>query len=379
MQDNVPISMNAAHPSLSFPYLPRRIAVARTGCGLTQAALSKRLGFKDRQTVAAIEAGERRVGVEELLAIMSIVGRDMEFFTDPFLLVGEGAFSYRASGIDPATLDGFEARVRGWIALWQHLGVRKGERLAPIRPRLAVDEQSSFEEAQRTGEAVALELALGPIPAEKLASALEERFGLLVLNVDTPAGISGAACQMSSGDVILANRNESEGRRNFDLAHELFHVLTWNALPPERVDRENPTGYKQKRIEQLADNFAGGLLMPADALREAWAAKPSEMEIGGWILAMANRYRVSTSALKWRLAAIGLITPSDAANLKDRKQPASAKSSPPLFSRRFIERAAWGIERGEISVRRLATLLGVEIAGLKELFTSNALPVPFDL
>ena len=44
-----------------------------------------------------------------------------------------------------------------------------------------------------------------------------------------------------------------------------------------------------------------------------------------------------------------------------------------------MERAAWEIERGEISVRRLARLLDVEIAGLKELFTSNAQSVPFDL
>ena len=107
--------------------------------------------------------------------------------------------------------------------------------------------------------------------------------------------------------------------------------MTWNALPPERVDRENPRGYKQKRIEQLADNFAGGLLMPSDALREAWAAKPAALGIDEWMLTMANRYCVSTSALKWRLTAIGVFTPVDAAKIKDRKQPSAAKDRQPLF------------------------------------------------
>jgi uncharacterized protein DUF955 len=40
-----------------------------------------------------------------------------------------------------------------------------------------------------------------------------------------PEGISGVACQLQAGDAILINRQENEGRRNFDLAHEIFHVL----------------------------------------------------------------------------------------------------------------------------------------------------------
>ena len=73
--------------------------------------------------------------------------------------------------------------------------------------------------------------------------------GLLVLLVDMPKGISGVACQIPGADSILINRKDSEGRRNFDLAHELFHVLTWDALPPERVDRGSPSGSKAKSVQ----------------------------------------------------------------------------------------------------------------------------------
>ena len=38
------------------------------------------------------------------------------------------------------------------------------------------------------------------------------------------------------GATILVNRHEPRGRRSFDLAHELFHVLTWDAMPPERIE-----------------------------------------------------------------------------------------------------------------------------------------------
>ena len=379
MQDRKSGAMSPVPATLSFPYLPRRVAVAREKSGLTQTKLSQLVGFKDRQTLASIESGERRVSAQELITIMQATGFGIDFFTDPFLLVDEGAFSYRASGVNEKVLDGFEEHVRGWIALWKHLGERCKECPNPLRFRLAFDANSTFEDAQIAAERVAVELNLTDIPAENLISAIDERFHLLVLSVDMPKGVSGAACQIASGDVILTNRMESEGRRNFDLAHELFHVLTWDAHPPQRVDRENPKGYKQKRIEQLADNFAGALLMPAKAIKAKWESKRATMDLADWVSAAADHFRVSTAALKWRLVALELLTKDAALSLKDRKQPTVAKNRPLLFSRRFVKRIAWGIEHGEVSVRRLAELLGMDIPELKKLFPAHGIATPFDL
>ena len=261
---------------LRLPYLPRRIEVAREQSGLLQADLAAKLGLNDRQTVAQMESGQRRVSPEELVALMKATGKDLEFFTDPFLLVGEGAFSYRASGIKASAVDAFEERAGRWIALWRHLGERRGEVPAALRPRLALNNKSPYEEAQLAGEAVAQELKLGRVPAEKLAGAIETNLQILVLHVNMPPGVSGIAVKVPTGDAILINRNESSGRRAFDLAHELFHVLTWDALPPARVDRRNPTKYNEKRTEQLADNFAADLLMPAAEIGQRWEEAPSQ-------------------------------------------------------------------------------------------------------
>lgn len=76
-------------------FLPRRILVARKKCKLSQAALSKRLGFKGRKTLAAIEAGKRSVSPDELVAIAEVTGQNLDFFTDPYRLVDEGKFSFR--------------------------------------------------------------------------------------------------------------------------------------------------------------------------------------------------------------------------------------------------------------------------------------------
>jgi DNA-binding XRE family transcriptional regulator len=43
-----------------------RIKVAREAMNLTQSQLGKEMGFKDRQTITAIESGLRKVSAEEL-------------------------------------------------------------------------------------------------------------------------------------------------------------------------------------------------------------------------------------------------------------------------------------------------------------------------
>lgn len=371
--------MSADCQFLTLPHVSRRVTAAREDASLTQAALSKKLGFKDRQTLASIEAGQRKVSVDELLALMQATGKDMEFFTDPFRVVGEAGFSYRASGPSEVEVDQFEEQVGGWLALWRFLGEKRGDEPGPLRPRLAINERSTFEEAQIAGEQVARELKLGQIPAEKLAEAIEAKFSILVLSVDMPEGVSGAAVQLASGDSILTNRNEPSGRRTFDLAHELFHVLTWDALPPERVDRENPSSYKAKRTEQLADNFAGALLIPTETLSTRWMARPPATTLDNWILATANHFQVSAPTVFWRMVALGLLKKQDASKALSQVATSTKRVTPPLFSRRFLDRVIWGIDRGEVSVRRVLNLLNLDMDELRSQCAAHGVPVEIGL
>ncbi len=349
---------------LSLPFLGRRIAVAREAAGLTQADMASKLGFRDRQTLAAIECGERKVAVEEMLAVTELTGQDLDFFTDPFRLVGEGGFSYRASGVAEAEIEPFEEEVGKWLALWRYLGERRGELPGPIRPKLALNLESTFEHAQAAGEAMARHLGLGSIPGERLAEAVEQKLSIPVLFVDMPEGLSGVAAQITSGDAILINRHESLGRQTFDLAHELFHVLTWDAMPPERVDRRNPSTYKAKKIEQLADNFAAALLMPSADLAQKWERRDSGHSLNEWIASVAGHFRVSPNAAVWRFVALEKIKKAEVEELI-AELPSFPNVERPPFSRIFFDRLAWGIEHGEVSVRKALKVLGVDLPTLK--------------
>jgi Zn-dependent peptidase ImmA (M78 family)/transcriptional regulator with XRE-family HTH domain len=355
-----------------------RIKAAREAAKFTQEQLSKSLGFNDRQTLAAIEAGSRKVSAEELMRFMATLDRDLDFFTDPFRLVAEARFSFRAKGAGEGGLEAFEEDAGRWIAFWRDQTRRRQENPSPLRQKLGLTERSTFEEAQATGEQLVALWNLGDKPALRLAAAIEERLHMLVLAVDMPEGVSGAACQVSGADTILVNRQDPEGRRHFDLAHELFHVLTWDAMPPERVDREQPKGYKVKRVEQLADNFAGALLMPRSLVEPSWQAREARgISLQDWFAAVTAQLHVSAPALINRVKALGLMTDADRLELNEPALTMAGGPPPPPFSRRFMERAAEAIERGEISVMRLIRLLATTgRGGLEDLFTGHGLPVP---
>jgi Zn-dependent peptidase ImmA (M78 family) len=343
------------------------------------------MGLEHRQTLAAIEAGERRLGADELLRAMEILRVDLDYFTDSFRLVGaEGRFSFRAQrDILPALLDAFEERAGRWIALYRELEAEQGEQPHWLEHKLALTPRSSFEDAQSAAEALAEGWSLGPCPAERLATAMEKHLRVLVLHVRAK-GISGAALQVPGLNAVLVNRDEPEGRRSFDLAHELFHILTWDAMPPERVESiEVPHGGKGRRIEQLAESFAAALLMPAAVLRARWNQRRPSSDLHDWVNRTASELRVSALACKWRLVNLGLLSKGDLLAIDDKrlvaKGRAGAPVSPvPLFSATFVRRVAVALESGHLSVKRAAGLLDLSLAELAELLRGYGLEPSFE-
>jgi Zn-dependent peptidase ImmA (M78 family)/transcriptional regulator with XRE-family HTH domain len=363
--------------------ITRRLKAAREKLGLTQARLSERLGFKDRQTLAAIEAGQRKLSAEELLRVAEVLGLDLDFFTDSFRLVGEGRFSWRAKQAMPKLLDQYEDRAGRWIATYRNLEERDRVPASPLQVRLTLTEKSSYEEARAAAEALVMEWALGDVPALRLEAAIRDRLGALVLNVDAPSSISGAACQLPGLNTILINRQEPEGRRHYDLAHETFHLLTWEQMPPEHTETDVPHSGKGKRIEQLADNFAAALLMPERTLAPRWESR-DDTEIHAWLNNVASELLVSSIALKWRLHQLGWLTRADLLDIKDSRltangRPDRQQPQPRLFGPEFVSRLHVALSKGDLSVRRTASLVDMTIEDLADLFRSYDLTVPFDL
>ena len=364
----------------------RRLKAAREKKGLKQAELSEQLGFKDRQTIAAIEAGNRNLTAEELVRIVEVLGEDVDYFFDSFRLVGEGRFNWRANKkIAPERLAEFEDRAGRWIATYRQLKEEQGIVPSPLQFRLMLTEKSTYEDAQAAAESLVVQWKLGEVPALKLQQALQDKLHALVLHVDAMPGISGAACQVPRLSTILINRAEPEGRRHFDLAHECFHLLTWESMTPERTEAVDG-GYsgkgRHKRIEQLADNFAGALLMPKDLVTARWQER-REKDVHRRLVETARTLHVTALAFKWRLVVLGLLTKADQLDIQDSRlsggRAEDEKDKPKLFSADFVQCFQEGLAHGRLSVRRAASLLCMTIEDLADLFRDYKMTVPFDL
>jgi len=363
-----------------------RLKTARERAGLTQKELAATLGLEHRQTLASIEAGERRLTAEELLKAVNALGVDLDYFTDSFRLVGEGRFSFRAqSGVAPNLLDQFEDRAGRWIASYRELSAQQGEERSWLAHKLALSRHSTFEEAQAAANAIVDDWQLGERPAESLHSAVERYLNALVLYVDAPAGISGAASQVPHLNAVLVNRREPEGRRNYDLAHELFHLLTWDVMPPERVEAVDvPRGGKGNRVEQLAENFAAALLMPEGIMRARWEARDPSVDLHGWLNETAVDLRVSALACKWRLHNLGCLSKADLLDINDQRLVANGRTSNALgpvraFSERFVQRIASAIDAGRLSVKRAASLLALSLSDLAALLQDYGIEPSFEV
>lgn len=233
------------------------------------------------------------------------------------------------------------------------------------------------------GERFVAEFELGDVPATRLVEVMERELGALVLMVDAFEGISGAACRLPELDAVLINRHEVAGRRHFDLGHELFHILTWDAMPPEHTEEARETG--GNRVEQLANNFASAVLMPVPVLDRYgdWSEIP-ERDLPARLNAVADELLVTASALKWRLLALGRLKPmvartiSDAA-LRHNGRRADATQPPLLFSKPFMEVIGLALGEGRVSARRAAGLLDLSLDDLTELFEAHGVDPPIDL
>ena len=354
-----------------------RIKALREERNLSQDDLARLFGFKDRQTVSAIETGERHVSADELLLAVEKLGTSLDYLTNPFLLVGEGKFSWRQSRVGVPRLEAFERSAGRWIAAYRTLAPQVGRPVPLLRRTLGLTPRSSFEDAAAAGERFAAEFNLSEVPALRLAEVMERELGILVLMIDAFEGVSAAACRLPALDTVLINRHEPAARRHFDLAHELFHILTWDTMPPEHFE---DTGEQSKnRVEQLANSFASALLMPAAVLDPFGPWISEESGLRARLNRASKQLGVTASALKWRLLTLGRLDRT----AKDIRITSPSRSRlaplPALFAKPFVEVIALAIEQGRVSARRVADLLDMTLEDLKDLCAAHEVEAPFDL
>ena len=385
-----------------------RLRAARERAGLTQYQLAARLRLNHRQIVARIEDGQRSLTAEELIRAMDVLGLDLDYFTDPFRLEGEGEFTFRTGpDVVSSAVDEFERSAGRWIAMYRELSGERGREPRWLELKLALSRHSSFGDARDAGAAFGERMELGDCPAAALRSALEDRLGILVLEVDTPPGIASAAVRARGLNCVLINRDMPEGHRNYGMAQGLFHLLTWDAIPPDRLEPVRvPRRGKGWLVARLAESFATALLIPWPVLRRQWedaeswtvlaqagtgrppgrvsAGEPSRIlgagaigrsgDLHARLIEGAEELRVSVEVYVRRVRRLYLLSREEVDALDGQRLvttgPAPGRDAAiPPFSGAFVQCVAAALDAGRLSVRRAASVLDLSLPELASLLT----------
>jgi Zn-dependent peptidase ImmA (M78 family) len=340
---------------------------------MTQAGLAEKLGFADRQILSNLEKGLRQATPDELLIITRILGKSLEYFTDPYLLTNESVcFSWRVKKEKIGGEVPYQEAGKKLIAAYMHFSDILGKSPNLILPQLVVKKDATYDMVMELAEQLSKLWEMGDKPTERLEKVVWEKLGIELLYVNAPDEVSGASFRNERFCAMLINKNQSEGRRNFSIAHELFHILTWTTLHPDYVSPEEQEDVTAKS-EKMANVFASSLLMPTETVVALWKERPKSVDLGNWLEEQAKGMHVSPDALFWRLVSLRRLKRDDFP--EGLNLPYSGSVQP--FSQKFIEMTSQVLDQGVVSVRKVLKLLDLNVEELNQLLEANGLPSPY--
>ena len=282
--------------------LGERLKIAREAIGYSQSHVAEKVGLKGASAICELETGKREPKFSQLSKLAEIYHKPVEFFFSDTPLT-KPVFLWRISPEDENQRKQVEAEFLELCEQYHNLEILTGE-LRPVElPTLIMEdknvEEFNFRDAERLAIRTRKELFLGDIPADVLRRILEEKYYVKIFHLS----FSGSAISIRReeiGSAILLNNNESSKnwRRNYDLAHELFHLLTWD------VFRKNSSQCEPSpNEEKLANAFASHLLLPEEAVKEKVESYSDSQERISFdsLDNISREFGVSTEALLWRI------------------------------------------------------------------------------
>jgi len=352
----------------------------RESLDFTQKEVSKKLGFNNYQTLSSIEAGEREVKAWELVKLAEIYGRDIDYFLN--LELPETTFS-RILWRSPETSPQKTLVERQFISLCKHyqnlLNLLNEPEVSYTGLIFKIEKhrllaQDAFKYIENLASKYISILKLGYRPSCSLTKILEEEMGIKIIFLPIDSNISGGSTiDDNFGMAVLVNANDAPWRRNFDLAHEFFHLITWEDFAPDEIYQDETRG--KSRVEQLADVFAASLLLPEEEVRDEFETRTENKSISYLnLVEIARDFEVSIEALLWRLVNLGLLKKE---NIQDELEKGTikdidkkhrhtdwAETEKPYLSAKFISLAIKAFHLGKISKGKLAEYVGEKYSAI---------------
>jgi Zn-dependent peptidase ImmA (M78 family)/DNA-binding XRE family transcriptional regulator len=346
----------------------KRLKKVRDTLGFTQKEVSDMMGFNDYQTLSSIEDGSRKLKATELARLAKIYLRDISYFLTPRQEEANVVVLWRAySGDNACKLkeQEFVKYCDNYYDLEERLGLDHRFSL-PQLDNLTADD-FNYEKIREIATEYYNQMLLGSRPACVLEKVLEEKYNIKILYLDLGRSGSAASAIGKFGAAILTNANEVSWRKNFNIAHELFHIITWKIFDYKRIHVDDNA---KPLIEKWADAFASNLLLPQEEITREFENRIKDGKISLLdLIGIAREFIVSIDAFLWRLVTLKLIGHNEAKELLESnkvreldtiKRLADHKEAMPCISIRYLNLAFKAYQNGFISRGKLAEYLNID-------------------
>jgi Zn-dependent peptidase ImmA (M78 family) len=270
---------------------------------------------------------------------------------------------WRAKPADEIKMKESEARFKQLCEQYRKLEKLTGEVKEVKLPSIEIKaDKFTYRDANFLAEEIHREFGLGDLPSASLKQTLEEKYYVKVFHLSSPGSVI-SALSPNFGPAILLNKDSKLWRRNYDLAHELFHILTWHIFRAEPNTNTEPAN----KEEQFANAFASRLLLPTDIVKNRIESVINEkQEITFEALdEIAREFGVSLDALMWRLLYL-YNKPADeiekyiarAKSIRDN-MPSRKSDEPEELPERYLRLAIKALREGKLSLMRFAKYVDI--------------------
>jgi Zn-dependent peptidase ImmA (M78 family)/transcriptional regulator with XRE-family HTH domain len=285
--------------------IPERIKEAREARGFTRETFADVLGITP-QAVAQYEVGQHSPGPEIMAGIINTTEQPPGFFSAQRPSVRENfGTPYWRSLARMNRSDRLRiARRLEWcadiVAYIERFIELPSLRLPAVTLPKDVADVEALEVA---AEAVRDAWQLGSLPISHLAPTLESN-GIVLIKEAVHCADMDAVSRWQAGKpyILLSEDKHSLPRENYDLAHELAHLLCHAHI---EVNSDSLAS-----IERQANYFAGALLLPRKSFPQEVLSTSLK-----YFLELKVRWRVSVQAMVYRCKDLGILNQSQVAYL----------------------------------------------------------------
>lgn len=305
-----------------FPFVPERLKEARISRGMTAKELAEKIGITS-QAISQYERGENLPSTEVLFNISNILSFPLSYFSDPIKGVTTalmGPIYFRSlSAATKMARDKHKVKVKHVERIFNFI-----DKYIDF-PVVNVPDYSSDDLDSDTIEEKACKIrrfwGLGLGPIDNLTLLLEKQ-GIIISLYNLNEEKLDACSQWRGARpyIFLCDDKKSAVRYNFDLAHELGHLVLhrW-------IDDTVLTAGILKKIEKEANTFAGAFLMPEDTFGREIITNSIDQ-----FISLKRRWRVSIQAMVYRCEEMEYLSEHQALYLRKRISMNKWRKNEPL-------------------------------------------------